>query len=203
MSDYATPREKSSSSSEFPGRDITDCDSSHDTPSTASFLTVPDPAPDEGAVAPPTPLVFRDMERLVWPLSGGRSSCDDISPVLLAKEPHPPQASAVESEEQWREEVGAQGRRGRGRGAHTLPTGLPFPPGQLLKALREAPLPASRPLGGGGPRGLWRTVLPATRMKKKKKRGRTLPPGEDWMKHSANQRRAAGDAHGEFTTVRS
>lgn len=130
-----------------------------------------------------------------WQPAGGRGSFDDISPELPQKKHHLLQERGAKLEE---EEAGSEGvRRGRHKGAYSLPPHLLLPPLQggvgalllQLKGLREAPSHGQVEVEGGGARALWRAVFPGNRKEKKKKRGRTLPAGAE----RANQRRDTGD----------
>ncbi|KAM9334915.1 protein-methionine sulfoxide oxidase mical3b [Symphorus nematophorus] len=157
------------------------------TPSTASFITTPDSAPndDDKDEAPPaqfTPVV------VIETAAAGRGSFDGISPELPQNEPRLLRGRGVEPEETERAES-EEVRRRRLRGAHSLPPQLLLLP--QLKGLREAPPPRQVEAEGGGARALWRAVFSGNRKeekkKKKKKWGQTLPAGAE---RRANQRRA-------------
>ncbi|XP_054481007.1 protein-methionine sulfoxide oxidase mical3a-like [Anoplopoma fimbria] len=199
----------SQSISSAAGSDITHCDTpastspscitsftppsetlpSANTPSTASFVTTSDSAPDEdGDNALPTqhtPVVV--METAV-----------QRQPALLHDREAGPDVELAGSE---KEEAGSYGvRKGRGpRGAHSLPP-LQGRGGSVLFHLKgpgTAQPPRQVEVEGGGARNLLRSVFLGNRKeKKKKKRGRTLPPGAE--RDTANQRRAT-DVRGGLT----
>ncbi|XP_070848130.1 protein-methionine sulfoxide oxidase mical3b-like isoform X2 [Chaetodon trifascialis] len=220
----------SQSSSSVPGSDITHCDTSVEsalgpppcvpsstppsetpaitsTPSTASFITTPDSAPDDDRdAAPPTqltPVIVMEtaaQRHVPQRTAGGRGSFDDINPELPQKKPLLLQ---VRGEGPGQEGAGplkeaAEVRTRRNRGAHSLPPRLLIPPLQggggaipfHSKGLREAPPLRQADVEGGGARALWRAVFSGNR-KEKKKWGRTLPPGAERVnKDTANQSRA-------------
>lgn len=89
------------------------------------------------------------------------------------------QDGGADSEDDWM-------RRGRNKGACSLPPRQGGGAGLLLQLKVE----------GGGARALWRAVFPGNRkeVKKRKKRGGTLPPGTEKVKReTANWRRTTGD----------
>ncbi|XP_070784724.1 protein-methionine sulfoxide oxidase mical3b-like [Enoplosus armatus] len=175
------------------------------TPSTASFISTPDSAPDDDRdTAPPTKntsVMAMDAQRQAPRQSArGRGSFVDISPELPPKKPLLLQERGVGPEEEGAESEGV--RRRRHRGAHSLPP-LQGGGGALLfqlKGLREALSPEQ--VEGGGARGLWRSVFSGNRKEKKKKWGGTLPP-ERVKKDTANQRRAIDVGQGLSLTEES
>ncbi|XP_045895459.1 protein-methionine sulfoxide oxidase mical3a [Micropterus dolomieu] len=205
------------------GSDITHCDTpvepdstssllpsappSETPPSTASFVTTPDSAPDRDTVLPvmltPVGVMGTAAQRhALLQHARGRGSFDDISPELPPKKPLLLQERGAEPEEEGAASEGVRRRR-RQRGARSLPPRLLLPPLQgggralllQLKGLREAPSPVQVGAEGGGARALWRSVFSGNR--KEKKWGGTLP-AERVKKDPANQRRAA-DARGGLT----
>ncbi|KAM4569837.1 protein-methionine sulfoxide oxidase mical3b isoform 2-T2 [Odontesthes bonariensis] len=172
------------------------------TPSTASFVTSSDSAPDlEFTRTPLSPVIImeRAAQRLTrGPAAGGRGSLDDITPELTQKKPLLLLEGGEESEDQeagpveeWSESMRKRRkhREACGLPPHLLPTPLQTGGGALLlslKGLREAPPP-----GGGGARALWKTVFPGN-WKEQKKRGRTLP-AEPLKRGTASQRRVTGE----------
>ncbi|XP_034382760.1 protein-methionine sulfoxide oxidase mical3a-like [Cyclopterus lumpus] len=158
------------------------------TPSTASFITTSDSAPDEeGDNAPPTPVVQRQP-------AGGTGWSDDIEKPLLLND----REAGPDGEREWSEKEEAGSNRRGIRGAHSLPPRVFLPPlqgggGTLLFQLRgprEAPPPrqVEVEVEAGRARTLWRSVFSGNRKERKKKTGRTLPPGPE--KDAANQMRA-------------
>lgn len=127
----------------------------------------------------------------------GSGFFDDVTPELPQKNPLMQVTGTSDEEAATSEGV----RRRRHRGAHSLPPCLFLSPlqdgGEALlqvKGLREAPPPVLVDMEGGGARALWRAVFSGNRKQKKKKWGRTIPPGADRVKEdAANQRRATGD----------
>nr|XP_019961726.1 PREDICTED: protein-methionine sulfoxide oxidase mical3a-like [Paralichthys olivaceus] len=157
------------------------------TPSTASFITIPDSTHHEGKdtlVAMETASQQRASRQ--W------CSFDDISPELPLKKLLPQYETWV-----WSQHVGAgfeeEVETERGRRRHHLP--LPLQGLLQLKGLKEAPYPGQVEVEGGGARALWRAVFSGN--KKEKKRCRTSPPLKT-KKVTANQRRAT-DVRGSLT----
>ncbi|XP_034529822.1 protein-methionine sulfoxide oxidase mical3a-like isoform X2 [Notolabrus celidotus] len=174
------------------------------TPSTSSFITIPDSTHDDGDSISPTlikPFVItEDQGPGKKHSSSGRGSFDDISPEVPPlkqdREAEPEkeglqlELEGVESEvERWRR---------RHKGAHTLPPRLPplqAGSGSLLrqlKGVKEAPPTRQLEMDGGGARALLRAVFSGNRMeKRKKKRGATLPV-ERMKKEATNHKRGTG-----------
>ncbi|XP_035003966.2 protein-methionine sulfoxide oxidase mical3b isoform X1 [Hippoglossus stenolepis] len=157
------------------------------TPSTASFITIPDSTHYEGR---DTVVAMETASQQLVPRQWG--SFDDISPELPLKKPLPQYetwAWSEEAEAGFDEDVETE----RGRRRHHLPTPLQ---GLLqLKGLKEAPHPGQVEVEGGGARALWRAVFSGNK-KKEKKRGWSSPPVK--TKVTANQRRAT-DMRGSLT----
>uniref|UniRef100_UPI0037E998BA protein-methionine sulfoxide oxidase mical3b-like n=1 Tax=Semicossyphus pulcher TaxID=241346 RepID=UPI0037E998BA len=172
------------------------------TPSTASFVTLPDSTQNEDRdTAPPTlitPVVVMEtaaLRQAPWHQAGRRGSFDD-SPKMPQKKPLLLHDKGVEPDEEGAESERA--RRRRHRGAQSLPPYL-LPPLQAgggalllqLKGLRVAPPLGHMDVEGGGSRSLWRAVFSGNRKERKKKRGGTLP-AERLKNDTTNQRRATG-----------
>ena len=161
------------------------------TPSTASFITSPDSTPDddEDTALPTqlTPVIV--METAVSAKS--RGSSDDISPDLQEKKPLLLHVIGAESDEEGADSERVRSRRLRG--AHSPPPCLGGRALLQLKGLREAPPPGQVNIEGGGARTLWKAVFSGNRNEKKKKWGRSLPPGAEMTTDAANQRQGTGD----------
>ncbi|XP_036977302.1 protein-methionine sulfoxide oxidase mical3a-like isoform X1 [Acanthopagrus latus] len=164
------------------------------TPSTASFITSPDSTPDddEDTALPTqlTPVIV--METAVSAKS--RGSSDDISPDLQEKKPLLLHVIGAESDEEGADSERVRSRRLRG--AHSPPPCLGGRALLQLKGLREAPPPGQVNIEGGGARTLWKAVFSGNRNEKKKKWGRSLPPGAEMTTDAANQRQ---DVRGGLT----
>lgn len=165
------------------------------TPSTASYITTLDSAPDEGARAPLTPAADRSTAHHAT--NAGRGSFDDITPELPQKGLEKEEQESSEEDEES-EDMRKRKRR-RDRGAHSFPPHLLFPPLQdggeallhQLKALRDAPL-HGRVEGGGGAIPRWKYMFSGNRKEpQKQRRGITLP-AERVRKEAANQRGVTG-----------
>lgn len=165
------------------------------TPSTATFFTSSDSAPELMVAKAPLSSVI--VTETVLSHDRGRGSFDDITPEMPQKKTLP-KLKAEDREAGLKEDVSDGGIRGRKpRGAQSLPHHL-LPPLHVggganrlqLTGLIEAPPPGQEEVGGGGARSLWKTMFPGNR--KVKKKGGALP-AEMLRKKTANQTRATGD----------
>lgn len=120
-----------------------------------------------------------------------RGSSDDISPDLQEKKPLLLHVIGAESDEEGADSERVRSRRLRG--AHSPPPCLGGRALLQLKGLREAPPPGQVNIEGGGARTLWKAVFSGNRNEKKKKWGRSLPPGAEMTTDAANQRQGTGD----------
>lgn len=155
------------------------------TPSTATFFTSSDSAPELMVAKAP---LSSD--------GGGRGSFDDITPELPQKRPLP-QLKAEDQEAGLKEDVSDGGKGGRKpRGAQSLPPHL-LPLLQIgggtnrlhLTGQREAPPPGQVEVGGGGARALWKAMFPGNGKVKKCE----ALPAEMLKRKTTNQMRATGD----------
>ncbi|XP_013881349.1 protein-methionine sulfoxide oxidase mical3a isoform X2 [Austrofundulus limnaeus] len=152
------------------------------TPSTASFFTSYDSAPEPLVAKAPSSPVVATMAAQKRSAGVGRGSFDDITPELPQNKPLPHQKA--ESEENKSD----GNKMRRPRGSHSLPHHLLTPLQAGGGACQQHLTQREAEMGGGGARALWKALFLGNR-KELKKKGGALPT-EGLRKKTANQSRA-------------